>query len=185
MPPSPQRAERFSYDGYTMDPTSGEVHCTYSTGGYSFTERYVFGLEGNWDDPAVDAAIRILYLLAGVSYYKTTAARVIDLGPTPTTAKERAFLTQFFAAAAYQLSGAFYVPDYSRYLPRSVGVRAPFYWTYVGAFAGSLWAMLVGTAAASAFPHLAVTAALGRMPCTVPEPSRKMGKSSLPEARML
>jgi hypothetical protein len=96
MPPSPQRAERFCYDGYTIDPTSGEVHCTYSTGGYSFTERYVFGPDGNWDDQAVDAAVRILYLLAGVSYYKTTAARVIDLGPTPTTATERAFLTQYF-----------------------------------------------------------------------------------------
>jgi hypothetical protein len=96
MPPSPQRAECFSYDGYTIDPTSGEVHCTYSTGGYSFTERYVFGPKGNWSDPAVDAAVRILYLMAGVSYYKTGAARVIDLGPTPTTPKERAFLTQYF-----------------------------------------------------------------------------------------
>jgi nucleobase:cation symporter-1, NCS1 family len=71
-----------------------------------------------------------------------------------------AFLTQFFAAAAYQLSGAFYVSDYSRYLPRSVGVVSPFYWTYGGAFAGSLWAMLVGTAAASLFPHQSVAAAL-------------------------
>jgi hypothetical protein len=96
MPPSPQRAERFCYDGYTIDPTSGEVHCTYSTGGYSFTECYAFGPDGNWDDPAVEAAVRILFLMAGVSYYKTTAARVVDLGPTPATAKERAFLTQYY-----------------------------------------------------------------------------------------
>ncbi len=79
-----------------------------------------------------------------------------SLRPFPATA----FLTQFFAAAAYQLSGAFYVSDYSRYLPRSAGVRAPFYWTYGGAFAGSLWAMLVGSAAAAAFPGLSVAAAL-------------------------
>ena len=96
MPPPPQRAERFCYDGYTMDPIRGEVHCTYSTGGYAFTERYVFGPEGDWSDPAVEAAVRILFLMAGVSYYKTRAARVIDLGPTTTTAKERAFLTQYF-----------------------------------------------------------------------------------------
>ncbi len=57
MPPAPQRAESFSYDGYTIDPTLGEVHCTYSTGGYSFTERYVFGPEGDWSDPAVEAAV--------------------------------------------------------------------------------------------------------------------------------
>ena len=97
MPPAPQRAERFYYDGYTIDPTLGEVHCTYSTGGYSFTERYTFGPEGNWGDPAVEAAVRILFLMAGVSYFKTRAARVIDLGPTATTQDERSFLAQYFA----------------------------------------------------------------------------------------
>ncbi len=96
MPPALQRAESFSYDGYSLDPTLGEVHCTYSTGGYSFTERYIFGPEGDWSDPAVEAAVRILYLMAGVSYYKTRAARVIDLGPTATTAQERSFLHQYF-----------------------------------------------------------------------------------------
>jgi hypothetical protein len=96
MPPSPRRAESFCYDGYTIDPTRGEVHCTYSTGGYSFTERYVFGPEGDWSEPAVEAAVRILFLMAGVSYYKTRAAHVIDLGPTTTTAEERSFLRQYF-----------------------------------------------------------------------------------------
>jgi UDP-N-acetyl-alpha-D-muramoyl-L-alanyl-L-glutamate epimerase len=96
MPPAPQRAESFSYDGYSIDPSLGEVHCTYSTGGYSFTERYLFGPAGDWSDPAVEAAVRILYLMAGVSYYKTRAARVIDLGPTATTAPERSFLRQYF-----------------------------------------------------------------------------------------
>ena len=74
------------------------MHCTYSTGGYTFTERYVFGPEGDWSDPAVEAAVRILFLVAGVSYYKTRAARVIDLGQTATTPDERAFLTQYFVA---------------------------------------------------------------------------------------
>jgi hypothetical protein len=96
MPPPSQRAERFRYDGYTIDPIRGEVRCTYSTGGHSFTERYVFGPRGDWDAPAVDAAVRILFLLAGVSYYKTTAAAVIDLGATPTTAGERAFLKDYY-----------------------------------------------------------------------------------------
>ena len=96
MTPAPQRAERFCYDGYTIDPNRGEVHCTYSTGGYSFTERYAFGPGGNWSDPAVEAAVRILFLMAGVSYYKARAARVIDLGPTTTTREERTFLAQYF-----------------------------------------------------------------------------------------
>jgi nucleobase:cation symporter-1, NCS1 family len=71
-----------------------------------------------------------------------------------------AFLTQFFAAAAYQLSGAFYVSDYSRYLPREVGLKAPFWWTYAGALAGSGWTMLVGAAAAAAIARASVAAAL-------------------------
>jgi hypothetical protein len=96
MPPPSQRAARFRYDGYTIDPVRGEVCCTYSTGEHSFTERYVFGPRGDWGAPAVDAAVRILFLLAGVSYYKTTAAEVIDLGATPTTAEERAFLKNYF-----------------------------------------------------------------------------------------
>jgi hypothetical protein len=96
MPPPHLRAERFCYDGYSIDPIRGEVCCTYSTGGHSFTERYVFGPRGDWSDPAVDAAVRILFLLAGVSYYKTTAAEVIDLGTTTSTAEERAFLKTYY-----------------------------------------------------------------------------------------
>jgi hypothetical protein len=96
MPPPRPRADRFRYDGYTIDPARGEVVCSYSTGGRSFSERYVFGPDGNWDTPAVGAAVRILFLLAGVSYYKTTAADLVDLGSTPLTAAERAFLTQYY-----------------------------------------------------------------------------------------
>jgi hypothetical protein len=96
MPPPHQRPERFRYDGYTIDPVRGEVRCTYSTGSHTFTERYVFSPKGDWSAPAVEAAVRILFLLAGVSYYKTTAARVIDLGTTPTTAAERAFLASYY-----------------------------------------------------------------------------------------
>jgi NCS1 family nucleobase:cation symporter-1 len=70
------------------------------------------------------------------------------------------FLTQLFVAAAYQISWSIYVSDYSRYLPRDVGVRASFWWTYLGAFVGGAWAMLVGTFAAAMFPQLELSAAL-------------------------
>ena len=80
MPPPDQ----FRYDGLALDPTRGLVTCTYSTGEHSFTERFTFGLGGTWDDPAVAAAARLLYLLAGVSYYKTTAApRSTSARPPP------------------------------------------------------------------------------------------------------
>ncbi len=70
------------------------------------------------------------------------------------------FLAQLFAAASYQISWSIYVSDYSRYLPRDVGVRASFWWTYLGAFIGGAWTMLVGTVAAALDPALDVAAAL-------------------------
>ncbi|MGH8306543.1 MAG: purine-cytosine permease family protein, partial [Steroidobacteraceae bacterium] len=66
------------------------------------------------------------------------------------------FLAQLFAAASYQLSWSIYVSDYSRYLPRDVGVRESFWWTYVGAFVGGAWMMLAGTVAAAVAPKLEV-----------------------------
>jgi NCS1 family nucleobase:cation symporter-1 len=70
------------------------------------------------------------------------------------------FLAQLFAAASYQLSWSIYVSDYSRYLPPDVGVRQSFWWTFLGAFIGGAWMMLVGTVAAAAAPGLNVAAAL-------------------------
>jgi len=70
------------------------------------------------------------------------------------------FLVQFFAVAAYQLSWSIYVSDYSRYLPRDVGVRASFWWTFVGAFAGGAWMMLVGDIAIALYPGREVVAAV-------------------------
>src|SRR5262249_36094960 len=70
------------------------------------------------------------------------------------------FLAQLFAAASYQLSWSIYVSDYSRYLPRDVGVRESFWWTFVGAFVGGSWMMLVGTIGAAAAPRLDVAAAM-------------------------
>jgi len=63
------------------------------------------------------------------------------------------FLAQLFAAASYQISWSIYVSDYSRYLPRDVGVGASFWWTYLGAFIGGAWTMLVGTVAAALYPN--------------------------------
>src|SRR4030081_2317227 len=70
------------------------------------------------------------------------------------------FLAELFAAPSYQLSWSIYVSDYSRYLPRDVGVRASFWWTYLGAFVGGAWMMLVGTVAAATAPTLDVAAAM-------------------------
>jgi NCS1 family nucleobase:cation symporter-1 len=70
------------------------------------------------------------------------------------------FLAQFFAAASYQIAWSIYVSDYSRYLPRDVGVTASFWWTYLGGFVGGAWTMLVGTLAAALYPGMEVATAV-------------------------
>lgn len=74
--------------------------------------------------------------------------------------KLNAFLAQFFVAAAYQLSWAIYVSDYSRYLPANVSVRASFWWTYMGAMIGGVWMMLIGAIAAALSPGQNLAAGL-------------------------
>ncbi len=105
------------------------------------------------------AAIMIVALLVftvfGVLRLRLPADELVfgQFQPTP-------FLAQLFAAASYQISWSIYVSDYSRYLPREVGVRASFWWTALGAFIGGVWTMLVGTVAAALFPKLDLSEAI-------------------------
>ena len=92
-----QRGARFRYDGFTIDASLGELRCSYSLDDRTFTERFVLTSEpGAWQQPAATAAARLVFLLAGVSYYKTAAPPVIDLGDTALTPLERDFLLRFY-----------------------------------------------------------------------------------------
>jgi len=97
----------------------------------------------------------LLFSASLVSHWHL-AARQTELGAFQTVP----FLSQFFAAASYQIAWSIYVSDYSRYLPRNVGVRPSFWWTYLGAFVGGAWTMLVGTLAKALFPSLGIAAGL-------------------------
>jgi hypothetical protein len=112
----PRRGERFRYVGWSLE--AGELACTYDLDGREFTERVTFA-----SDPqatatvtapvtapvtaAVAAAARLVFLLSGVSYYKTGAPPVIDLGEHAVTDTERAFLRSYYveglAEFAYKL----------------------------------------------------------------------------------
>ena len=89
----------FRYESFETDPERGLLTCRYSVGGRQFAERVSIeapGGPGAWADPAVTEAARLVFLLAGVSYYKTAAPPVIDLGATAVTDAERAFLRAFY-----------------------------------------------------------------------------------------
>jgi len=102
-------------------------------------------------------------MIALLSVFTCGALFLLPLPPGQWTAggfRGVPFLAQLFAAASYQLSWSIYVSDYSRYLPRDVGVRASFWWTYLGAFIGGAWMMLVGTIAAACAPRVGFVAAM-------------------------
>ena len=86
----------FRYESFELDPERGLLSCRYSVGDRQFEERVTFDPGGRWDDPAAEQAARLVFLLAGVSYYKTAAPPVIDLGTTAVTDSERRFLRSFY-----------------------------------------------------------------------------------------
>ena len=91
-----ERTDRFRYDAFDIDSERGQLTCRYSVGEHRFTERITIDVPGDWSAPSVLAAARLVFLLGGVSYYKTAAPSVIDLGSLGTTADERAFLLSFY-----------------------------------------------------------------------------------------
>jgi purine-cytosine permease-like protein len=65
------------------------------------------------------------------------------------------FLVVLGAVAAYQVSQAPYVSDYSRYLEPSSTSRATFLWTYWGSALGSFWMIALGALLLALFPDAA------------------------------
>jgi hypothetical protein len=86
----------FRYLGYEFDPAHRLLTCSYALGTRRFREEVRFGEGGDWKAPGVEEAARLVFLLAGVSYYKTAAPSVVDLGDVAISAAERAFLATFY-----------------------------------------------------------------------------------------
>ena len=86
----------FRYESFDVDADHGVLTCRYSVDGRDFAERVTLEPGPRWETPAALAAARLVFLLAGISYYKTAAPPVIDLGRTALTGLERAFLRDFY-----------------------------------------------------------------------------------------
>ncbi|HEV2258786.1 MAG TPA: hypothetical protein VGS06_37185 [Streptosporangiaceae bacterium] len=86
----------FRYRDWAADSERGTLTCEYSLDGREFTERVTLAPGSRWQTDEARAAMRLVFLLAGVSYYKTAAPPVIDLGPTAVTDAELALLRAFY-----------------------------------------------------------------------------------------
>ncbi len=64
------------------------------------------------------------------------------------------FFVVFGVVAAYMLSIAPYVSDYSRYLPEDAPAGPTFWWTYLGAAIGGIWLMALGAFVIAVTPDL-------------------------------
>ena len=96
LPQPLTRGRVFRYESWTADAETGTLTCRYSLDGLDFAERFTLPPGPRWQTGAAQAAARLVFLLAGVSYYKTAAPPVIDLGQTSLTAAELDFLREFY-----------------------------------------------------------------------------------------
>src|SRR6185312_2474096 len=90
------RGKVFRYRDYAVDAERGVLTCRYELDGREFTERVTLLPGEQWHTEQARAAARLVFLLSGVSYYKTAAPPVIDFGTTALTAAEDAFLREFY-----------------------------------------------------------------------------------------
>ena len=96
VPHSFVRGSAFRYAGFDIDAERGVLSCRYELDGREFTERVTLSAGPRWHTEAARAAARLVFLLAGVSYYKTAAPPVVDFGETALTDAEHAFLREFY-----------------------------------------------------------------------------------------
>src|SRR6478752_7643843 len=86
----------FRYRGYAADADRGVLTCRYELNGREFTERVTLPPSERWHTEQARAAARLVFLVSGVSYYKTAAPPVIDFGTTALTQTEESFLREFY-----------------------------------------------------------------------------------------
>jgi hypothetical protein len=96
LPRPPQgRAERFRYGPVEVDERVGLVRCEYWLDDQLYVETVNVGAGLEWSSSAYEC-VRLVHLLAGVSYYKAGAPRTIDVGDTILRPGDREFLKSFY-----------------------------------------------------------------------------------------
>src|SRR4051794_38140756 len=76
------RSDVFRYGEWDWNSRTRTLRCDYHVAGLRFEERITLE-DGSAQATGAQAAANLVFLLAGISYYKAFAPRVIDLGDTP------------------------------------------------------------------------------------------------------
>lgn len=108
-----------------------------------------------WITAALLVALAIY--VVGLSVRRQIPAGAFDLG---STFDPKAFMVVVSAATAYQLSWAFFVSDYSRYMPPDTKRRDIVVWTSAGLYFGVLSFEAVGAVCAALLPDAGIIVGL-------------------------
>lgn len=95
---------------------------------------------------------RITVILSVLVFIALTIRLLLLLPSTHLPSPHVAYGTVLLAIsifAAWQITYAPYVSDYSRYLPENTPMKKTFWYTYIGSVGGSIWAMCLGAIAAA------------------------------------
>lgn len=91
-------AQRFTYESFTFDADQARLECHYRLDELAFTEVIEFGFvpSPSADAGRMQAAARMVFLLAGVSYYKAAAPPLVDFAEFALTPAEAELLKAFY-----------------------------------------------------------------------------------------
>ena len=106
---------------------------------------------------SIALVVVLVVFVGGVFLGGHLPAGAMDLGQTPDIAP---FFIVLSAALAYQLSWAFFVSDYSRYMPPTTSHRSIIRYTALGAGLGVFAMEALGAIGAAIFPEESITQAL-------------------------
>ena len=94
--------QKFIFESFAMDYATMTVSLVYQiTNGPQFVENYVFEQPvqpaSDAQKTAITAAMRLLHLAAGVSYYKTHFGIPVEVKTGAVSAQEKAFFDKFYS----------------------------------------------------------------------------------------
>ena len=92
----PAGVAAFVYDSFELDLAVGTLTCHYRLDDMAFVERLRFAPAIGAHPAAAERAARLVFLLAGISYYKAAAPPRIEFGPHSLTEAEAAMLKAFY-----------------------------------------------------------------------------------------